>query len=103
MEKVSGTGKKILNPQTIIYLENSSTLEMETVQIKGVDSTERTTTAYLKDNSNLIVSEKILTPEHKNTSFFYKPSLTLTQFFIPHIETLCTRDKVCYLENRQLL
>ena len=61
MENVNGTGKRILNPQTIIHLENGSTLEMETVQIKGVDSSIRETTAYLKDTSNLVVSEKILT------------------------------------------
>lgn len=56
-----GTGKKILNPQTIIYLEEQATLEMETIQIKGVDSTVRETKAYLSSDSNLIVSEKIFT------------------------------------------
>ena len=56
-----GTGKRILNPQTIIHLKKGSTLEMETVQIKGVDSTVRETSADLEDDTNLIITEKILT------------------------------------------
>ena len=43
-----GTGKRILNPGTEVYMEEGSYMEMEMVQIKGVDSTERTTTADLK-------------------------------------------------------
>jgi len=56
-----GTGEKILNPETIIHLKNGAFLEMETVQIKGVDSTIRETNAYLCDNTNLVISEKIMT------------------------------------------
>ena len=56
-----GTGKRILNPKTIIHLKKGSTLEMETVQIKGVDSTVRETSADLEDDTNLIITEKILT------------------------------------------
>lgn len=57
----SGTGSRILNPQTIIHLKKGATMEMESVQIKGVDSTVRDTTAYLEDNSNLIITERIMT------------------------------------------
>ena len=56
-----GTGKKVLNPQTIVHLADSATLEMQTVQIKGVDSTIRETAAYLSSNSSLVVSEKLFT------------------------------------------
>ena len=42
-----GSGKRILDPVTEVYQEEGSTVEMEMVQIKGVDSTERTTTADL--------------------------------------------------------
>ena len=38
-----GTGARILNPQTILYLEEGATVELETVQIRGVDSTKRYT------------------------------------------------------------
>ena len=56
-----GDGKKILNPVTEVYLKNGSNLEMESVQIKGVDSTIRTTKGILEDNTNLLISEKIMT------------------------------------------
>lgn len=56
-----GIGKKILNPVTEVTLQKGSYLEMETVQLKGVDSTIRTTKGILGENTNLIVSEKIMT------------------------------------------
>lgn len=57
----SGTGKRVLNPQTIIHLKPGSSLNMETFQIKGVDSTIRETKGYLEENTSLIVTEKIMT------------------------------------------
>ena len=56
-----GKGKRILNPVTEVYLKDGSYLEMESVQIKGVDSTIRTTKGVLDSNSNFIISEKIMT------------------------------------------
>ena len=56
-----GTGKKVLNPVTEVTLKKGSYLEMESVQIKGVDSTIRVTKSVLEDDSNLVVSEKIMT------------------------------------------
>ena len=52
-----GSGKRILNPVTEVYMSEGSTMEMEMVQIKGVDSTHRTTLAELKRNAKLIVRE----------------------------------------------
>ncbi len=57
----SGEGKRILNPVTEIYLKEDATLEMDSVQIKGVDSTIRTTKGVLEANSNFVVTEKIMT------------------------------------------
>ena len=56
-----GTGKKVLNPQTVIDLKKGATFEMESVQIKGVDSTIRETIAYVEEEANLIVTERIMT------------------------------------------
>ena len=56
-----GTGKRILNPVTEVTLKKGSYLEMESVQIKGVDSTIRTTKGILEDDTNFVVSEKIMT------------------------------------------
>ena len=56
-----GKGKRILNPTTIINIEENGYLEMESVQIKGVDSTRRDTRAVLKDGATLVINEKIMT------------------------------------------
>lgn len=56
-----GKGERVLNPQTIIELSEGSYLEMDTVQIKGVDSTVRTTRATLADRATLVIKEKIMT------------------------------------------
>jgi len=56
-----GTGKKILNPITEVYLKDNANLEMESIQIKGVDSTIRETKGELLDNANFVISEKIMT------------------------------------------
>ena len=56
-----GTGEKILNPKTIVELKKDSVLEMDSVQIEGVDSTIRETIGNLEENSNFIVTEKIMT------------------------------------------
>lgn len=56
-----GTGERILNPQTVVTIEEGGYMEMETVQIKGVDSTVRDTKAELKDNATLVIKEKIMT------------------------------------------
>lgn len=56
-----GEGKRILNPGTEIYMEKDSSLEMEMVQIRGVDSTFRTTVAELQAGAKLVVRERLLT------------------------------------------
>ncbi len=56
-----GTGERILNPQTIINLEENASMEMESVQIKGVTSTIRETFANMKNGSSLVISERIMT------------------------------------------
>ena len=59
-----GKGEKVLNPTTEIEIEEGGYLEMDTAQIKGVDSTDRKTIATLKDKAILIVNEKLYT--HQN-------------------------------------
>ena len=56
-----GAGKNVMNPTTVAVLEENSYMEMETAQIKGVDSTRRKTDAKLADGATLIVREKIMT------------------------------------------
>lgn len=56
-----GKGKRIMNPQTVVKLGKNSYMEMETVQIRGVDSTKRTTDATLEDGAKLVITERLLT------------------------------------------
>lgn len=56
-----GNGKRILNPVTEVYMEEGSTMEMEMIQIKGVDSTNRITLADLAAGAKMVVRERLLT------------------------------------------
>ena len=56
-----GNGENVMNPETVMYLEEGARMEMETTQIKGVDSTARTTRATLAANADLVIREKIYT------------------------------------------
>jgi len=56
-----GTGKKILNPVTEVYLKSGATMEMNTIQISGVDDAKRITKGVLENDTSLIITEKIMT------------------------------------------
>ena len=60
-----GNGKNIMNPETYLELDENAYMEMETVQIKGVDSTCRKTTAKVSKNATLVVHEKIMTHDNQ--------------------------------------
>ena len=66
-----GNGKRIINPQTHIEAEENAYIEMDTVQLKGVDSTKRISSAKLKDGATMIIREKIMThgDQYAETSF----------------------------------
>ncbi|MCR4990136.1 MAG: SufD family Fe-S cluster assembly protein [Lachnospiraceae bacterium] len=67
-----GAGKRILNPGTEVYMEDDSFVEMEMVQIKGVDDTTRTTKAELKKGAKLIVRERLMTHGDQKALSIYK-------------------------------
>lgn len=56
-----GNGENVMNPTTVCHLQDGAYMEMETTQIKGIDSTNRITKADLGKNANLVVKEKIYT------------------------------------------
>ena len=70
-----GRGKRILNPVTECYMEEDSSMEMEMEQIKGVDSTERTTVAELKSGAKLVVKERLMTHGSQNAVSSYQVNL----------------------------
>ncbi len=57
----TGEGKRVLDPVTEVHLGKNATLEMQSTQIKGVDSTIRTTKGELGDGATLVITEKIMT------------------------------------------
>ena len=56
-----GKGENIMNPTTVCVLGKNAYMEMETAQIKGVDSTVRKTTAKLDEGATIVVKEKLMT------------------------------------------
>ena len=66
-----GRGENIMNPTTVVEMDEDSYMEMETTQIKGVDSTIRETEADLDDGATLIIKEKIMThgKQYAETNF----------------------------------
>lgn len=70
-----GTGKRILNPVTEVYMEENSSMEMEMVQIKGVDSTVRTTKAELAAGASLVVRERLMTHGEQRAESIYLTEL----------------------------
>ena len=59
----NGTGSKVLNPVTKIYVGENSVFTLETTQIRGVDSTERENYIELAEDAKLFVTEKLMTDE----------------------------------------
>ena len=70
-----GTGKRILNPVTEVYQKEDSFVEMEMVQIKGVDSTIRTTKAELDAGATFIVRERLMTHGEQSATSAYDVAL----------------------------
>ena len=60
-----GTGERIMNPKTNILLREGAFMEMDTVQIEGIDSTKRETSAKLSDDAKLVIKEKIMTHDNQ--------------------------------------
>ena len=56
-----GTGGRIMNPQTVVYLEEGATIQMETVQIRGIDSTKRETKIVCGKGAEAVITERLLT------------------------------------------
>ena len=70
-----GTGKRILNPVTEVHLGEGSAMEMEMVQIKGVDSTVRTTHADVAAGASLVVRERLMTHGGQRAESIYVTEL----------------------------
>ena len=70
-----GAGKRILNPVTEVYQEAGSYVDMEMVQIKGVDNTHRITRAELAEGATMIVHERLMTHGQQVATSVYEVAL----------------------------
>ena len=70
-----GSGKRILNPVTEVYQEAGSYVDMEMVQIKGVDNTHRITRAELAEGATMIVHERLMTHGEQIATSIYEVAL----------------------------
>ena len=70
-----GKGKRIMNPETVVELGEGRFLEMETVQIRGVDSTKRSTSATLADGAKIVITERLMTHGSQNAESHFKVDL----------------------------
>lgn len=70
-----GQGNRILNPVTEVFQEAGSYMEMEMVQIRGVDSTIHTSKAVLEDGAKMVVRERLMTHGNQRASSIYEVEL----------------------------
>ena len=63
-----GTGERIMNPQTVVYLEKGASIQLDTTQIRGVDSTKRYTKVVVKEDGEAVINEKLLTHDRQHAT-----------------------------------
>lgn len=70
-----GSGERIMNPTTEVTMAENSSMEMEMVQIKGIDSTKRMTNAALAAGAKLVVRERLMTHGRQYAESTYNTEL----------------------------
>lgn len=70
-----GIGSRVINPKTEFEIEDGGCLEMDTTQIKGIDSTVRTTIGVVRGTGKLVIREKIMTHESQIAETNFKVDL----------------------------
>jgi len=63
-----GTGERIMNPETVVYLDKGASIQLDTTQIRGVDSTKRYTKVVVKDGGEAVINEKLLTHDRQHAT-----------------------------------
>lgn len=71
----NGQGKRLMNPQTVVHLQENAHMEMETTQIRGVNDTYRKTSADLAAGASLVCREKVMTTEDQHAVSDFEASL----------------------------
>jgi len=88
-----GNGKRIMNPETEVYLDENSLMEMEMVQIKGVDSTIRKSVAKIAAGAKLVVRERLMTHGNQTAISDYIAELNGDNSGVDIISRSVAKDK----------
>lgn len=57
----NGQGERIMNPKTVVFIEEGGVFDMKATQIRGIDSTHRDTEIHVKDKAEVLITESLLT------------------------------------------
>ena len=90
-----GEGKRILNPVTEVTMGEDSYMEMEMVQIKGVDSTIRKSVADLAAGASLVVHERLMTHGSQRAVSEYQVNLNGERANTNLVSRSVARDESC--------
>ena len=71
----NGKGERVIDPVTYAEIGEGATLEMETIQLRGVDRTLRKTEAKLLKDARLIIHESIMTDKSESAKTEFEVSL----------------------------
>lgn len=71
----AGSGGRIMNPLTVIEIEDNGCMEMDTAQIGGVDNTVRRTEAKLGAGARLTVTERLMTDKSQRAESYFKVAM----------------------------
>ena len=88
-----GSGGRILNPQTILELSAEAHVDLEMVQMRGVDSTKRETKAVLASKAHLLITERLLTHEQQVAESEMKVDLKGVDSSVKIISRSVAQDK----------
>ncbi|EMS80320.1 SufB/SufD family protein [Desulfotignum phosphitoxidans] len=61
-----GSGKRILNPTTKVFMEENAQAQMELTQIGGVDEAKRVNEATIGAGSVLLITERVMTEKEQS-------------------------------------
>ncbi len=92
-----GTGERIMNPTTNVEIGENSTLEMEMVQIRGVDSTIRETFGKVGKGASLTIKESLMTHGKQTAESHFKVEMNGEGSHVNLVSRSVARD-----ESKQL-
>ena len=99
----TGRGKRMMNPKTEVNIGEGSSVEMEMVQIKGVDDTKRETFVSLEAGARLVVHERLMTHDEQRAESAYTVELNGPDSSADVVSRSVARDKSWQLYRSRIV